>query len=139
MKREPRGIRTAREDFEVNDRKIRKGQILHIMIGAANRDPAQLPFCQCPRRDPQTNRHVSLGHGVHYCLGAALARLELRIAVKSFLARFPRYRLATEQDYFHGSDGEPSSSHSVERRESHGRPILLVSGPPRSGRHPKDR
>ena len=36
-----RGIRTAREDFEVDGRRIRKGQILHIMIGAANRDPAQ--------------------------------------------------------------------------------------------------
>ena len=46
------------------------------------------------------NRHVSLGHGVHYCLGAALARLELRVAVKGFLARFPRYRLATDKIVF---------------------------------------
>ena len=95
-----RGIRTAREDLEVDGRRIRKGQILHIMIGSANRDPAQFvrPDDIDITRTP--NRHVSLGHGVHYCLGAALARLELRIAVKSFLARFPRYRLATDRIVF---------------------------------------
>jgi cytochrome P450 len=89
-----RGIRTAREDFTIGGREIRKGQILHIMIGAANRDPDQFedPDRIDIARDP--NRHVTLGHGVHYCLGAALARLELRIAVGSFLARFPGYRLA---------------------------------------------
>lgn len=95
-----RGIRTAREDFEVDGCKIRKGQILHIMIGAANRDPAQFdrPDTIDVTRNP--NRHVSLGHGVHYCLGAALARLELRIAVKGFLTHFPRYRLATGKIIF---------------------------------------
>lgn len=92
-----RGIRTAREDFEMGGKQIRKGQLLHIMIGAANRDPAQ--FAEPDRidiaRDP--NRHVTLGHGVHYCLGAALARLELRVAVSSFLERFPDYRLASDK------------------------------------------
>jgi pimeloyl-[acyl-carrier protein] synthase len=95
-----RGIRTAREDFTVDGRRIRRGQILHIMIGAANRDPAQ--FADPDRlditRDP--NRHVSLGHGVHYCLGAALARLELRVAVAGFLARFPDYRPASDKIVF---------------------------------------
>ena len=73
-----RGIRTAREDFEISGNRIRKGQILHIMIGAANRDPTQ--FKEPDRIDitRHPNRHVTLGHGVHYCLGAALARLELR-------------------------------------------------------------
>jgi cytochrome P450 len=95
-----RGIRTAREDFEVGERQIRKGQILHIMIGAANRDPAQ--FSDPDRLDigRNPNRHVSLGHGVHYCLGAALARLELRVAIAGFLARFPDYRLATDDIVF---------------------------------------
>ena len=51
------------------------------MIGAANRDPEQFrdPDRLDISRDP--NRHVSLGHGVHYCLGAALARLELRVSL----------------------------------------------------------
>jgi hypothetical protein len=95
-----RGIRTVREDFEIGGRHIRKGQILHVMIGAANRDPAQFerPDDLDIARNP--NRHVSLGHGVHYCLGAALARLELRIAVAAFLKRFPDYRLATDRIVF---------------------------------------
>jgi cytochrome P450 len=95
-----RGIRTAREDFEIGGKKIRKGQILHIMIGAANRDPDQFddPDRFDIARNP--NRHVTLGHGVHYCLGAALARLELRVAVASFLERFPDYRLASERIVF---------------------------------------
>ncbi len=95
-----RGIRTAREDFEVDGHKIRKGQLLHIMIGAANRDPAQFARPDVIDITRTPNRHVSLGHGVHYCLGAALARLELRIAVKSFLARFPRYRLVSDRIVF---------------------------------------
>jgi pimeloyl-[acyl-carrier protein] synthase len=95
-----RGIRTARQDFKIGGEKIRKGQILHIMIGAANRDPDQFndPDRIDIARDP--NRHVTLGHGVHYCLGAALARLELRIAVASFLTRFPDYRLASDKIVF---------------------------------------
>jgi cytochrome P450 len=95
-----RGIRTAREDFEIDGHRIRKGQILHIMIGAANRDPARFgrPDVIDITRNP--NRHVSLGHGVHYCLGAALARLELRVAVKGFVQRFPDYRLATDKIIF---------------------------------------
>jgi cytochrome P450 len=95
-----RGIRTAREDFEIGGKQIRKGRLLHIMIGAANRDPEQFddPDRLLITRSP--NRHVSLGHGVHYCLGAALARLELRVAVASFLARFPNYRLARSEIVF---------------------------------------
>lgn len=88
-----RGIRTAREDFEIGGQAIRRGQILHIMIGAANRDPEQFPEPDRldVMRDP--NRHVTLGHGVHYCLGAALARMELREAISGFLARYPRYEI----------------------------------------------
>ena len=78
------------------------------MIGAANRDPAQFdePDRLDITRDP--NRHVSLGHGVHYCLGAALARLELRVAVASFLARFPGLSAGERQDRVHGSHRQPA-------------------------------
>jgi cytochrome P450 len=86
-----RGIRTAREDFEIGGRSIRKGQILHVMIGAANRDPAQFPEPDDLEIGREPNRHVTLGHGVHYCLGAALARMELREAISGFLRRYPEY------------------------------------------------
>jgi len=88
-----RGIRTAREDFEIGGRAICKGQILHIMIGAANRDPAQFPEPDRLDVARSPNRHVTLGHGVHYCLGAALARMELREAIAGFLARYPHYEI----------------------------------------------
>jgi cytochrome P450 len=95
-----RGIRTARQDFRIGGRDIRKGEILHIIIGAANRDPEQFDDPDRLHISRSPNRHVSLGHGVHYCLGAALARLELRVAVASFLARFPDYRLANSAIVF---------------------------------------
>jgi cytochrome P450 len=95
-----RGIRTARHNFRIGGKDIRKGQILHIMIGAANRDPEQFHYPDNLDLTRSPNRHVSLGHGVHYCLGAALARLELRVAVASFLVRFPNYRLAGDKIVF---------------------------------------
>jgi hypothetical protein len=88
-----RGIRTAREDFEIGGRSIREGQILHIMIGAANRDPEHFSDAESLDNARNPNRHTTLGHGVHYCLGAALARMELREAISGFLARYPRYEI----------------------------------------------
>jgi len=92
-----RGIRTVREQFEIDGIRFLPGQILHLMIGAANRDPDQFedPDRLDIARNP--NRHVTLGHGVHYCLGASLARLELRAAVGGFLQRFPDYRLVSDR------------------------------------------
>ena len=95
-----RGIRTAREDFEIAGRSIRKGQILHVMIGAANRDPEQFPDPDRLDLAREPNRHVTLGHGVHYCLGAALARMELREAIGGFLERYPAYEIDTPEVSF---------------------------------------
>jgi cytochrome P450 len=95
-----RGIRTARNDFEIGGKRIRTGEILHIMIGAANRDPAQFanPDALDIQRNP--NRHATLGHGVHYCLGANLARMELRQAIAGFVARFADYEIAAPDVVF---------------------------------------
>jgi cytochrome P450 len=95
-----RGIRTAREDFEIGGKAIRKGQLLHIMIGAANRDPAQFPDPDRLDVARNPNKHVTLGHGVHYCLGAALARMELREAIAGFLERYPRYEITVPEVEF---------------------------------------
>jgi cytochrome P450 len=90
-----RGIRTARVAFDYDGHRIESGQIMHLMLGAANRDPHQFdnPDELILTRNP--NRHVTLGHGVHYCLGASLARMELRVAVEGFLRHFPDYRLVS--------------------------------------------
>jgi cytochrome P450 len=69
------------------------GSLLTLCIGAANRDPAQ--FAQPDELDlaRQDNRHLAFGFGIHQCAGLSLARLEGRVAIGRFLARFPGYRL----------------------------------------------
>jgi cytochrome P450 len=72
------------------------GQLVLAMVGAANRDPGQ--FTAPERfdigRDP--NPHIAFGHGIHFCLGAALSRLEARIAVGDLLARLGSFRRASQ-------------------------------------------
>jgi cytochrome P450 len=65
-----------------------------LCIGAANRDPAQFPEPDRLDVGRSPNRHVAFGSGIHQCVGMGLARLEGRIAIGRFLARFPRFQLA---------------------------------------------
>lgn len=69
-----------------------------MVLASANRDPAQFDHpdvCDLRRED---NRHLAFGLGIHYCLGAPLARLEGQIALQTLLARFPDVRLAAPAD-----------------------------------------
>ena len=70
--------------------RLRPGTAVAVLNGAANRDPAQFPDADRfdIRRDP--NDHIAFGEGIHFCLGAALARLEGSIAIGAALNRFPR-------------------------------------------------
>ena len=90
--------RFAREDFTMYGRTIVRGDRVAPLIGAANRDPEVFPGADTLdlQRDP--NRHVAFGHGVHYCVGAPLARLEGRIALTALLERLPRLRLAVPRE-----------------------------------------
>jgi cytochrome P450 len=87
------------EDIEVGDVRIARGQELALLFGSANRDPAAFsdPDRLDIARDP--NPHVSFGAGVHYCLGAPLARMELQIAFATILDRLPRLELETEPEW----------------------------------------
>jgi cytochrome P450 len=80
--------RFARRDAVVGGRRVRAGQRLLVMIGAANRDPER--FADPDRFDPRRTgpRHLSFGVGMHYCLGAPLARAELAIALEELVRRF---------------------------------------------------
>jgi cytochrome P450 len=86
--------RTAVEDVELGGVEVRTGQTVACLMGSANRDDAV--FAQADRldvgRDP--NPHVGFGMGLHFCLGAPLARLELEITFRRLLERFPRLTLA---------------------------------------------
>ena len=61
-----------------------------FLIGSANRDPSEFDNAGGLDLTRQPNRHISFGGGIHYCLGAALARAEARIALPALLARRPR-------------------------------------------------
>jgi cytochrome P450 len=85
--------RIAGEDIEIYDQKIKKGDYVHFMIGAANRDP--LRFSN-PERFDITRKdagNVSFGHGIHFCIGAPLARLEARIAIRQLIERMPQIKV----------------------------------------------
>ncbi len=82
------------EDVPVGDVVIPAGEWVLAATSSANRDPAQ--FADPDRLDlgRDTSGHVAFGHGVHYCLGAPLARMEAEVALGALLARFPRISLA---------------------------------------------
>jgi cytochrome P450 len=67
-----------------------------ICIGGANRDPGQFPRPDTLDTAREPNRQLAFGFGIHTCAGLNLARLEGRIAIGRFIARFPRYRLEGE-------------------------------------------
>ncbi|MGW7249248.1 cytochrome P450 [Streptomyces decoyicus] len=87
--------RYATEDVEVGGTLVRAGSPVLVAVGAANRDA--LRFDSPGTLDISrggTNQHLGFGHGVHHCLGAPLARLELQEALIALITRFPELRLA---------------------------------------------
>ena len=86
-------IRIALEDLEIDGKRISKGQTTFTYIGAANRDPAQ--FAEPDHLDisRNENRHLAFAFGPHFCLEAALARLEGQIAISTVLRRMDQLRL----------------------------------------------
>lgn len=89
--------RICKNDTVFAGHEIREGDQLQLVWGSANRDPLEFgdPDSFNIRRD--LRKHVAFGYGVHFCLGAALARLESRIAFEEFLTRAPEYDLIDEQ------------------------------------------
>ncbi len=80
--------------IEVGDVTIPAGANVALMIGAANRDRRRWPDADTLRLDRPNPKPISFGHGIHHCLGASLARLEMRVGVPAFLAAFGDYRVA---------------------------------------------
>jgi pentalenolactone synthase len=91
-------LRYAREDVEVEGITIKRGDCVLLSSNAANRDPSVFtdPDEFDPARSP--NIHLAFGHGVHFCIGASLARTELRIALSTLFRRIPDLKLAVTPD-----------------------------------------
>jgi cytochrome P450 len=85
--------RMALEELEIGGEVIPKGQTVAVGLGAANRDPAQFARPEVLDLQRSEARHLGFGHGIHFCLGAALARVEGQIAIRTLLDRFPDLRL----------------------------------------------
>ena len=85
--------RIALESLQIDDKQIAKGERLSLNIGSANRDPAQ--FNNPNQFDIQRNegRHLGFGFSIHFCLGAALARMEAQAVIGSVVRRMPELRL----------------------------------------------
>jgi len=92
-------FRIAAEDTAVGGAVIRKGEQVIVAIGGANRDPAVFDQPDRLRVDrPNASRHLAFSSGIHRCLGAALAKLEARVALEELIRRYPRLELAGTPD-----------------------------------------
>jgi pimeloyl-[acyl-carrier protein] synthase len=87
----------ALEDLQLGGKTIRKGDIVTVLYGAANRDPARFPDPDRFDITRKDNEHLAFSMGIHYCLGASLARLEAQIAITAMVARYPAIQLAEKE------------------------------------------
>jgi vitamin D3 1,25-hydroxylase len=89
-------FRVAAEDVELSGVTIPARSLVQLTLGAANRDDARFPDAADLRVDRDAAGHVAFGHGIHFCLGAPLARIEGEVALSALLERFPRLELAAD-------------------------------------------
>ena len=91
-------MRWVSADFTFHGHELKRGESVIVVLGGVNHDPAHFG---CPAHldiHRENNKHMSFGMGIHYCLGAPLARVEGEIALNSLLARLNNLRLAVERD-----------------------------------------
>jgi cytochrome P450 len=88
--------RMTMADVEIGGRRIPKGSIVAAVIGAANRDPAHFPDPDRLDVARRENRHIAFGFGIHFCLGAPLARIEGQVAIGTLLRRMPALKLVSD-------------------------------------------
>ena len=85
--------RMVAEDFEFEGCPFKKGDWVLLPFPAANRDPEAFPDADEVVLDRAVNRHAAFGLGIHRCLGSNLARMELRVALEEWIARYPDFEL----------------------------------------------
>ncbi|GAB3461099.1 cytochrome P450 [Actinophytocola sediminis] len=91
--------RFAREDLELAGKRISEGDVMIVSLSGANRDPKLGDNLEVVDPTRPATSHLAFAHGVHRCIGAELARMELRAAYPALVRRFPTMRLATPAEY----------------------------------------
>ena len=91
--------RIAADDMTIGDTEVGEGDTMLLLLAAAQRDAAEFDQPATFNPDRKAFRHLSFGRGLHYCLGAPLARLEASLALSAVTARFPDARLTGEPAY----------------------------------------
>ncbi len=94
-----RVARVPDEDVTIGGTTIRKGETVMMFIGAADRDPAHFPDPDRLDITRQDNRHIAFGWGIHFCLGAPLARVEGQMAINTLVQRLPNLALADPPEF----------------------------------------
>jgi cytochrome P450 len=120
-------MRTPAKEVALNGQVIPAGKLVLAMLGSANRDERHFPEPDRfdIRRAP--NSHLAFGHGIHGCLGAALSRLESKIALTDLLARFVEFEMASEEPW---PPRKALHVHGPARL-----PLLMKSAPPQRCGH----
>lgn len=90
-------MRIAKEDIVLGDNTIPKGEGVLVMLSSANHDEQKFEASETFDITRSMNSHLSFGYGIHYCLGAPLAKLELEIAIATLFNRMPNIRLAVDE------------------------------------------
>ncbi|MFG3257574.1 cytochrome P450 [Streptomyces sp. NPDC048172] len=93
-------LRYAHTDVEIADVTIRRGDAVILSVNSANRDPSVYSDAETFRPDRPERTHLGFGRGAHFCIGASLARTELRVVFATLAGRLPGLRLAKELDEF---------------------------------------
>jgi cytochrome P450 len=88
--------RYVAQDVEIHERLIPEGSICALLTGSAGRDERRFDDADRLNIQREVGNHLSLGFGIHFCLGAALARLESRVVLEETLKRFPAWEVDTE-------------------------------------------
>ena len=110
-------LRSALDDCDVNGFRVRRGDNVVILLGAANRDPDRFPAPDRLDVRRAEQNHLAFGRGIHHCLGAPLARLEGRVVLEALLERFRSIR---------SLDDRPAFRNSVVLRGLHSLPVAAV-------------
>ena len=116
--------RIAVRDVEVGGQLLRRGQVCGLVLGAANRDPDAFPDPNRLDLGRYPNNHVAFGRGIHFCLGAPLARLEGAVLLAALVTGYPGL----------GRAGEPVRRRNVHVRGFESMPVTLGAAVPVGGR-----